>query len=591
MSDMQPIMKFELLPNEILIECFEYLNAIDIFYSFDFLNSRFCTLIRNIPLHLNIENVKKSTLVKFCTKMLLNSQIKEQIISLKLSNKNTFKTVQTLFLFVSLDELFQLRSLILIDLDVTTVRQISSMLPLLTNLRYFRMTGSSYGKDEILSSLPASTMQTLSIPRLNVDLALKNPFMSLVNLTVSRCSIKGLCYFFKYLPNLQYLSIERIFKYTQLIIDELDLIATHAINLKQLGIHSYEDAFEWLGILLDRTPNLTLLMISANDNLEILNAWRWQNLITTSLPVLDFFKFKFSLPLINDDSDIVDKFQQFQTDFWHQQHHWYIEWIFDKYRALIYTIPYISDEYRISPYTKRYYNESINNAKTFANVIDLTLCPEAITDSYQYYFSNVKSLQLEEGRADDNYVYPFFKTKRVQCLKTIVNLCNITHLDILSECRLKSSSVLLHLLQEIPYLSSLKIDKDTLFSLFNNRELCECFNKMIKKLDITDITDIDSYRFLDFTEIVKLCQIFTNMVDFSCNVCRVENLQMILNQLSALSHMKDFSYETPHRETCHYWLKDHASQLDLYSFTIECQTGRYYDDDYDNDPFLLDIYD
>jgi hypothetical protein len=109
---------------------------------------------------------------------------------------------------------------------------------------------------------------------------------------------------------------------------------------------------------------------------------------------------------------------------------------------------------------------------------------------------------------------------------------------------------------------------------------------MIKKLGITDI---GIYRFLDFTEIVKLCQIFTNMEDFSCNVGRVENLQMILNQLSALSHMKDFSYKTPYRETGDDWLKDHASQLDLYSFTIECQTGRYYDDDYD--PFLLDIYD
>ncbi len=32
------IMKFELLPSEIMIECFEYLNVPDIFYSFDQLN-------------------------------------------------------------------------------------------------------------------------------------------------------------------------------------------------------------------------------------------------------------------------------------------------------------------------------------------------------------------------------------------------------------------------------------------------------------------------------------------------------------------------------------------------------------------------
>ncbi len=42
-------MKFELLPNEILIECFEYLNGPDIFYSFDQSKNHFYKFIRNIP--------------------------------------------------------------------------------------------------------------------------------------------------------------------------------------------------------------------------------------------------------------------------------------------------------------------------------------------------------------------------------------------------------------------------------------------------------------------------------------------------------------------------------------------------------------
>ena len=51
-------MKFELLPNEIFIECCQYLNAPDIFNSFDRLNYRFHTLIRTIPLHLNFQQLK-----------------------------------------------------------------------------------------------------------------------------------------------------------------------------------------------------------------------------------------------------------------------------------------------------------------------------------------------------------------------------------------------------------------------------------------------------------------------------------------------------------------------------------------------------
>ena len=53
-------MKFELLPNEIFIECFQYLNTLDIFYSFDQLNYRFSILIRNIRLHLDFQEIKKS---------------------------------------------------------------------------------------------------------------------------------------------------------------------------------------------------------------------------------------------------------------------------------------------------------------------------------------------------------------------------------------------------------------------------------------------------------------------------------------------------------------------------------------------------
>jgi hypothetical protein len=62
MSDTQTIMKFELLPNEILIQCFEYL----IFHSFDQLNGRFNHFIRHISLCINLEeDVNKSIFDKF----------------------------------------------------------------------------------------------------------------------------------------------------------------------------------------------------------------------------------------------------------------------------------------------------------------------------------------------------------------------------------------------------------------------------------------------------------------------------------------------------------------------------------------------
>jgi hypothetical protein len=526
-----------------------------------------------------MEHVKNSTLVQFCIKMLLNLQIKNQIMSLKLPKKDMCGVIETLLSFVSLNELSQLRSLTLGDLNGKTASQISFMLPLLNNLRHFRMTDPSFFEiKKILTSLPISTIQTLSIPTLPDGLTLTHPFTSLVNLTVSCCPVEKLCDFFRYSPNLQYLTIERIYRLAYRISDKLHPTSDHAVYLKRLIIHHCRGEFELLEIVLKRVPNLEFLMISDAYNIDIVDPCRWQNLITTSLSHLDVFKFKFSFLLGNNDSDIVDKFQQFQNDFWHEQHHWYTEYKLDNYAALIYTVPCISNEYEITPYTKRGYNESMNNMNTFANVRDLTLCPEAITDIYQYHFSNVKSLRLSKGHVDDNHVYPFFKKQHVQCLKTIVNLCNLTHLDISLECRLKSSSVLLHLLQETPHILSLKINKDTLFSLFNNRELCECFNKMIKKLDITGFED---YTFLGFDKIVKVCEIFSNMEEFRCDIDRPENFQLILNHLSKLSHMKAFVYKTPYSKYGNSWLNDYLSDLELYSFTIKRES--YYDDDEDDD--------
>ena len=69
-------MEVELLPNEIFIQSFLYLSALDIFYSFDRLNYRFSTFIRNISLDLDFLQTKKSKFNQFCQIILSNPDIK-----------------------------------------------------------------------------------------------------------------------------------------------------------------------------------------------------------------------------------------------------------------------------------------------------------------------------------------------------------------------------------------------------------------------------------------------------------------------------------------------------------------------------------
>ncbi len=91
MSDIQTIMKFEFLPNEILMECFQYLNPFEIFHSFDQLNNRFDTVIQNILLYyVNFEDVNKSIFDQFCKRRLSNSQIKKSNLFFKISKQKYF---------------------------------------------------------------------------------------------------------------------------------------------------------------------------------------------------------------------------------------------------------------------------------------------------------------------------------------------------------------------------------------------------------------------------------------------------------------------------------------------------------------------
>ncbi|CAF1568557.1 unnamed protein product [Adineta steineri] len=99
------MIKFEFLPNKTLLECFEYLNGIDIYYAFSGLNNRFNHLIRNISLHANFQNVKSEVFNQFCTQMLLNPSIKNQIVSLHLSDaKGTRGQVQGFLSMFQLNE-------------------------------------------------------------------------------------------------------------------------------------------------------------------------------------------------------------------------------------------------------------------------------------------------------------------------------------------------------------------------------------------------------------------------------------------------------------------------------------------------------
>ncbi|CAF1479139.1 unnamed protein product, partial [Rotaria sordida] len=121
---MMNISKFENLPNELIIECLEYLYIFDTFHSFNGLNDRLDKLIRTVPLHLNFILVNKKRLEHFCQHTLLYPEIREQIYSLHLSNENRCDQIETFLAHISLNTLNNLHTLILTHIDKENLIQL-----------------------------------------------------------------------------------------------------------------------------------------------------------------------------------------------------------------------------------------------------------------------------------------------------------------------------------------------------------------------------------------------------------------------------------------------------------------------------------
>ncbi|CAF3802779.1 unnamed protein product [Rotaria sp. Silwood1] len=116
-----------------------------------------------------------------------------------------------------------------------------------------------------------------------------------------------------------------------------DIVTNHRYenNLKKIIINDFQQEFQYFKI------------------------FNWQNLIITSLPYLNNFEFKF-ICSCKDDNTIINKFEQFQTSFWQEQHFWNTEYILNNDLAYIFTIPYSSNTYVLTSSTNRFYKKLIN---------------------------------------------------------------------------------------------------------------------------------------------------------------------------------------------------------------------------------------
>ena len=466
---------------------------------------------------------------QFCLKMLLDSQVKKQIYSLKLSNKPTCGQIKIFLSFFSLNEFSNLRILTMIEPNCDNAVKLELMLPLTPQLCCLYLIDSH--TPFLIKPLPK--LRTLSITFLHHSIVYTPETSSIINLTISRCSLIGLYQLLKLTPMLRYLNIQHV-QLSHSYGSDKYFLNPCALHLEQMIIGKFEDnfrsvrptdQFEIFEMLIKQTPNLKKLTISSSHNREFIDACRWEHLISSSLPFLNTFKFNFAF-FVHNSGYIIQRYEQFQTDFWHEQHHWYTEYGRDINSEFIYTIPYPSNMYKLIQSNITYSKCLRNDVNIFDNVINLTIDYDTLTEYRHYYFSNVTSLTL---------THPELIKKDFNYLKMIIKLFNLKHLNICYFFQIKSSSILLELLKEAPQLTSLSIKSDDFKLLLNNHELCKYLNKMIRQLDLQ--CSLDNI-FYDLSEARQFCEIFTNIEHLQCRFDRKENVLFLLNHLPKLSTLK-----------------------------------------------------
>ncbi|CAF1326468.1 unnamed protein product [Adineta steineri] len=400
--------------------------------------------------------------------------------------------------------------------------------------------------------------------------------MSITALTISYCACYQLLGIFQYALTLKYLKIEHLANYAYGN-GPSKLSTGNAVRLNQLIINDCKADFEMIEQWLKHTPNLTIFTIKAVNCVNMINADRWQNLIESSLLHLRVFNFYFSLSYYSDSyNNVLNKLQQFQTNFWSKQHHWHTNYEHNERSASIHTMPYVWNEYRLLTSFNNY-----GNLNGFDKVTKLTLSQMTIKDNSPYYFNNVKSLELINENHFDTYPDEYMLQKeQIKFLNKIVNLSNIKYLKIPAPSyKLFSSSLLLEILKELPYVSSLEIDKDSLTLCVKDRELRKYLNTKITTLYLYNYSPYGDYIKSD--EVDLLPETFSNLEQLHCNIGSSVGLSLIVKNFSKLSIINS----TTISEEVHSWIQENASKLNVYINFYEI-----YNDD-DDDEHLYDELD
>ncbi|CAF0890618.1 unnamed protein product [Adineta steineri] len=567
-------MNFNLLPNEILLAFFDYLNGYDLLHTFYGLNARINALLYNQywRYYFNFFVLSKRNFDVICQQHI--AMITDRILALHLSDfESTPGQINLFFSYgPSLRQFTHLRSLSLSYLRSKEILlNITIELPhlvQLTHLKFNYCCIPDYDKTdfELLTnniwSLPNLThcyfhsrkkrQQSFFIPS-KISSSLK--YVSIITEKLSLNSINRL---FQYTPYLKYLHA-----HTDYWEDDDSYITSSFSTLTNLTIFTTVGDPSKIISFLRNIPNLHCLKIVIAGSYFI-DGYQWEDLIRNYLPKLRTFHFLMtntSVVRLTTEEQIDELMNSFRSSFWIDEHQWFVRCIIDEHHIRFQTVPnashYIEDKLP-SVFKSTDSQDSIERLyTTMDSISDVTLFNQSISSKICFpklYFLLVKC------PINNQYWSMISNLHQVSSLS----------LDLSTDF---SQSELQALLNRIPYLRTLTIHHDASLplpmSLFNctfpssihylNLQYCEHYFNEEDCTILTHSSLTSQCKFLDIlvknrqsimilvSNMINLCALsarFTdkmvsecrstrirNNIDDEVILCKDEDIQWLINEL------------------------------------------------------------
>lgn len=415
-------MQLECLPNEILLEIFDYLHALHLVHAFHQLNFRLNQLL-TVSFNsyvLDFRSISKHDFDLLCRQHL--PTIVDRVISVHLSADDETPTLPQAFLTTSLplDRFRHLRALSLYAMESTDLlTEVLGRCRQLTHLRLIQCF-CDYKEVQLIN-------QIWGMPKL-VDCCIDDLFCkgtcfaeltatssSIRYLSIKNiiCDFRSLAYVFQRTPALTHLATSII------CTDKLEKLPGSLPSLTKLTL-SYAGSVPTMVNFLQDACHLRSLNITTSYLL--LDGDEWQAILVEHLPHLTRFQFKmsFQFPQNYNVDDAADELlATFQTDFWLKKRQCFVrcEWnAADPFNgASLYSLP--------CPFTEYRFNNELCAKSTLPKQVEC------------HSYDHVKSLQYESSTLN-------------QSVCTSARFPNLSHLAIIlpfNDEFLRSISPLHHL--------------------------------------------------------------------------------------------------------------------------------------------------